>query len=184
MTKLLDTSSLASKTGSKVGKFEAAECIFEAGKPLAFDLINENQETGRFVIVGDYEIRGGGIILEPLYDAASVKEVTAEEREKRFGHKAALILVPNELFAAELEKNLFAIGAFVCYFPDLNISENPHEIRGLLKSGILIIIKSGGHDSENAENTANLGGMHLLEIKSSSVEAAVAELRETGILSL
>ena len=184
VTKLLDTSSLASKTGSKVGKFEAAECIFEAGKPLAFDLINENQETGRFVIVGDYEIRGGGIILEPLSDAASVKEVTAEEREKRFGHKAALILVPNELFAAELEKNLFAIGAFVCYFPDLNISENPHEIRGLLKSGMLILIKSAGHDSENAENTANLGGMHLLEIKSSSVETAIAELRETGILSL
>jgi bifunctional enzyme CysN/CysC len=63
VTKLLDTSSLESKKGDKVGKFEAAECVFEAGKPLAFDMIDDNQETGRFVIVSDYEIRGGGIIL-------------------------------------------------------------------------------------------------------------------------
>ena len=184
VTKLLDTSSLESKKGNKVGKFEAAECIFEAGKPLSFDTIGENQETGRFVIVSDYEIRGGGIILDPLPETASVKEITSAEREKRFGHKAALIVVKDEDFAVELEKTLFALGAFVCYFPDLDLSSNLHEIRTMLKSGMIILIKSGCNDQKNVKNIPNLGGMHLLEIENGSVETALMELRENRILLL
>lgn len=182
ITKLLDTSSLESRTGTEVGKFEAAECIFEAGKPLSFDTIGENQETGRFVIVSDYEIRGGGIILEPLSETASLKEVTAEERERRFGHKAAVIVVEDEDFALELEKNLFASGAFVCYFPDFDIPSNLHEIRTMLKSGMLIIIKSRCDALENSGNGASFDPIRLCGIENSSVEAAVRELREKGIL--
>ncbi len=184
VTKLIDTSSLESKKGKKVGKFEAAECVFEAGKPLAFDLIDENQETGRFVIVSDYEIRGGGIILEPLSEAASCKEITQSERERRFGHKAAVIAVDNENFAVELEKNLFSLGAFVCYFPDLDMSRNMHEIELLAKSGMLILIKSGDGIPKNLENGDNLLFMHLSEEKINSIEAALGKLREAGILSL
>ena len=184
ITKLLDTSSLESRSGEKVGKFEAAECIFEAGKPLSFDTIGENQETGRFVIVSDYEIRGGGIILEPLSEASSIREVTAEERERRFGHKAAAIVVKDENFAAGLEKNLFALGAFVCYFPDYYLSSNPHEIRTMLKSGMLVLIKSGDDSLKDAKSNGSSDLIKLYEIKSSSVEAAVQELRANGILSL
>lgn len=184
VTKLLDTSSLESKSGSEVGKFEAAECIFEAGKPIAFDLIDENQETGRFVIVGDYEIRGGGIILEPLSEAPFTQEITAGERERRFGHKAAIIAVDNENFAVELEKRLFSLGAFVCYFPDLDISRNVHETELLAKSGMLIIIKSGLDALPDPEKRQNLLFMHLSEDKNGSVEAAVGELRKKGILNL
>ncbi len=184
VTKLIDTSSLESKTGSEVGKFEAAECIFEAGKPIAFDLIGDNQETGRFVIVGDYEIRGGGIILEPLSDAPFTSKINESARERRFGHKAAVIAVENENFAIELEKSLFALGAFVCYFPDLDIARNLHELELLTKSGMLVIVKSEGDDPENLKNNENLVFMHLSEDKNGSVEAAVNELRTSGILSL
>ena len=184
MTKLIDTSSLESKRGSEVGKFEAAECIFEAGKPIAFDLIGDNQETGRFVIVGDYEIRGGGIILKPLSDAPSAAKIDESVRERRFGHKAAVIAVDSENFAVELEKNLFALGAFVCYFPDLDISRNLHELELLMKSGMLVIVKSKGNDHENVKNGENLEFMRLSEDKNGSVEAAVNELRASGILGL
>lgn len=184
VTKLIDTSSLESKRGSEVGKFEAAECIFEAGKPIAFDLIGDNQETGRFVIVGDYEIRGGGIILKPLSDAPSAAKIDESVRERRFGHKAAVIAVDSENFAVELEKNLFALGAFVCYFPDLDISRNLHELELLMKSGMLVIVKSKGNDHENAKNGGNLEFMRLSEDKNGSVEAAVNELRASGILGL
>ena len=184
VSKLIDTSSLESKSGSEVGKFEAAECIFEAGKPIAFDLIGDNQETGRFVIVGDYEIRGGGIILEPLCDAPSAAKIDESERERRFGHKAAVVAVDSDKFAVELEKNLFALGAFVCYFPDLDISRNLHELELLMKSGMLVIVKSDGDGSENLKNAQNQVFMHLSEDKNGSVEAAVNELRTSGILSL
>ena len=184
VTKLIDTSSLESKSGNEVGKFEAAECIFEAGKPIAFDLIGDNQETGRFVIVGDYEIRGGGIILEPLSDAPFAAKIDTSERERRFGHKAAVITVNSEKFAVELEKNLFALGAFVCYFPDLDISRNLHELELLMKSGMLVIVKSDSDGSKNLKNGKNLVVTHLSEDKNGSVEAAVNELRTSGILSL
>ncbi len=184
VTKLIDTSSLESKSGSEVGKFEAAECVFEAGRPIAFDLIGDNQETGRFVIVCDYEIRGGGIILEPLSDAPSAAKIGESERERRFGHKAAVITVNSENFAVELEKALFALGAFVCYFPDLDISRNLHELELLTKSGMLALVKSKGDDLENLKNAQNLVSMHLSEAKNGSVEAAVNELRSSGILSL
>ena len=184
VTKLLDTSSLESRKGDKVGKFEAAECIFEAGKPLSFDIIGENQETGRFVIVSGYEIRGGGIILEPLSEAAHVREVTPEEREKRFGHKAAVIVVRDGEFAVELEKNLFSLGAFVCYFPNLNLPSNIDEIRTMLKSGMLVLIKSGDCGLKNSESGTSSDLIKLYEVKSDSVEAAIQELRENGIFSL
>ena len=45
-----------------------AECVLKTEKPIAFDLINEIKETGRFVIVDDYEISGGGIILKDMKD--------------------------------------------------------------------------------------------------------------------
>ena len=184
VTKLIDTSSLDSKSGSEVGKFEAAECIFEAGKPLAFDLIGDNQETGRFVIVGDYEIRGGGIILEPLSDAPSAAKIDESERERRFGHKAAVITVKEENFAIELEKSLFALGAFVCYFPELDISQNLHELELLTKSGMLVIVKSADCAVKDLKNDQNLLFMHLSDDKNGSVEAAVNELRASVILSL
>lgn len=182
--KLLDTSSLESRKGDRVGKFEAAECVFETAKPVSFDLIDENQETGRFVIVSDYEIRGGGIILEPLAETAASREITPEERERRFGHKAAVIAVDDENFAIELEKNLFALGAFVCYFPDLDISQKVHEAGLLAKSGMLIIVKSGDNALKNLKNGHDLVFMNLSECKNNSVEAALDKLRSAGILSL
>ena len=184
VTKLIDTSSLESKSGSEVGKFEAAECIFESGKPIAFDLIGDNQETGRFVIVGNYEIRGGGIILKPLSEKGFTTKIDESARERRFGHKAAVIILKDEDFAIELEKRLFALGAFVCYFPDLELSRNLHELELLLKSGMLILIKSDDDCHKNVENEHNLLFMHLSEDKNGSAEAAIRELRENGILFL
>ena len=184
VTKLIDTSSLESKSGKEVGKFEAAECVFEAGKPIAFDLIGDNQETGRFVIVGDYEIRGGGIILEPLSEKGFSAKIDESARERRFGHKAAVIAVENENFAIELEKNLFTLGAFVCYFPDLDAGRNMHELELLASSGMLVIIKSESDPSENLKNNPNLLFMQLSGNKNSSVEAALNELRASGILGL
>ncbi len=64
-------------TGDAVNRYEAAECIFETGRPIAFDPFDINQETGRFVIVHDYEIQGGGIIL----DSVNNEHVRKSEKE-------------------------------------------------------------------------------------------------------
>ncbi|MCA9398731.1 MAG: GTP-binding protein, partial [Candidatus Omnitrophica bacterium] len=70
---VLDASELSS-IGNKpqVDRHDVAECIFETLKPVAFDEVTNVSETGRFVIVDNYEISGGGIILVPVFEEGGV----------------------------------------------------------------------------------------------------------------
>ena len=83
ITNIIDAAELNLFTAKdKVERHAVAECILESAKPIAFDLISEIELTGRFVIVDNYEISGGGIILESLPD--SVNTVTEHVREREF----------------------------------------------------------------------------------------------------
>ena len=52
------------KNAHEVAKNEVAEIIVSTKKPIAFDTFDEVPETGRFVIVHERDVRGGGIILK------------------------------------------------------------------------------------------------------------------------
>ncbi len=71
---VMDASELSQHHKKEIDRHEVAECILQTFKPLAFDLASAIEETGRFVIVDDYEIAGGGIITQALsQDQFSVK---------------------------------------------------------------------------------------------------------------
>jgi bifunctional enzyme CysN/CysC len=53
-------------TKGQIDRHDMAECILECLRPLAFDVAPFLEETGRFVIVDQYEIAGCGVILESL----------------------------------------------------------------------------------------------------------------------
>lgn len=61
---VIDTSSLASvgETTTKLAKNEVATVLFDFNKPIAFDRFGDIVETGRFVIVDEFDVAGGGII--------------------------------------------------------------------------------------------------------------------------
>ena len=63
---LIDTSSLASigKVASEVAKNEVATVTFDLKKSIAFDSFIDIVETGRFVIVDEHDVAGGGIITQ------------------------------------------------------------------------------------------------------------------------
>ncbi len=106
----------------QVERHDVAECIFETPKPIAFDIISNFEQTGRFVIVDNYDIAGGGIILESVDDQEnSLKEhirkreylwekslITEEERREVYGHKSKFIVITTG--SEELEKNIQDIG--------------------------------------------------------------------------
>ncbi|MEG8946160.1 sulfate adenylyltransferase subunit 1 [Rosettibacter firmus] len=50
----------------EVHRNEVAQIIFRTDKPISFDLFSKIKSTGRFVIVDEYDIAGGGIIIEAL----------------------------------------------------------------------------------------------------------------------
>jgi bifunctional enzyme CysN/CysC len=104
-------------------------------KPIAFDLVGDIAETGRFVIVDNYEIAGGGIILAKVSDADNVLDmhikkreygwershITPDDRAQKYQHKAAFIIITGRIdtgkqrIAKALEEALFNLGKNV-YF--------------------------------------------------------------------
>jgi len=130
--RVLDASQLKMLTLSKkeIGRHDVAQCVLEAHSAFAFDLASDLESTGRFVIVDEYDIAGGGIILETIDDGqgdlrrqmieraqkSDFSGVTPEERVNRYGHKPAFVLltgkvgVDKKTIAKELEKNLFSTG--------------------------------------------------------------------------
>jgi bifunctional enzyme CysN/CysC len=132
---VLNAAELASSKKDHVDRHEVGECIFETMKPVAFDLVGEIAETGRFVLVDNYEIAGGGIILSTVQDKDNVlnthiqkreygwerSHITPDMRAQKYDHKSAFIVITGEIdtgkqrIAKALEEELFNLGKNV-YF--------------------------------------------------------------------
>lgn len=129
--RIIDTMDLAQQLGgSTVGKNQVAELTLRTKTPVAFDLSASFEATGRFVLVDEYDIAGGGIITELVHDDqeflreearrrdfAWVKgEVTVEDRAQQYGHRAAVVLFTGgrhtgkSFLARKLEGHLVADG--------------------------------------------------------------------------
>jgi bifunctional enzyme CysN/CysC len=105
--RIVDASDLNQRQGGNaVAKNQVAELTLRAKSPVAFDLYSSSEATGRFVLVDEYDISGGGIITELVHDdqeflrdearrrdVAWVRgEVGAEDRARHYGHRAAVVL--------------------------------------------------------------------------------------------
>ncbi len=105
--RIIDTTDLGQPQASQaVNKNQVAELTLRVKAPIAFDLSSSFESTGRFVLVDEYDIAGGGIITELVHDEqeglreeARQREfawlrgdVGAEDRAKQYGHRAAIVL--------------------------------------------------------------------------------------------
>ena len=129
--RIIDTMDLTQQSGSnKVARNQVGELTLRTKAPVAFDLSASFEATGRFVLVDDYDIAGGGIVTEMIRDDqeflreearrrdfAWVKgEVGIEERAQQYGHRAAIVLITGgrhtgkSFLAKKLEARLVADG--------------------------------------------------------------------------
>ncbi len=126
--KIIDASTLGEVAAGRnyVAKNDVAELTLKSKYPVAFDNHDRIAESGRFVIVDNKEVSGGGIILHGKYaDAAKQTssnvtwhktKITADDRALRNGHKGAVIWLTGlsgagkSTIATELEKELFNHG--------------------------------------------------------------------------
>ena len=125
----LDASDLSySKNKHQLDCRDVGECILETSRPIAFDPASASETTGRFVIVDNYEITGGGIVIENLSTDETLLQrhirerennwekglIRSEERELANRHRAKFIVftgVPGtgkRSVAKALEQGLFA----------------------------------------------------------------------------
>jgi bifunctional enzyme CysN/CysC len=102
--RLMDSATLAplNEARTSIGRNEVAELVWQARRPIAFDNADTIQETGRFVVVQDGRIGGGGVIFGAQYEPAAnaVRSahiswtddpVSREARIDHFGHRGAVL---------------------------------------------------------------------------------------------
>ncbi len=139
---VLDASDLSSERGKQqVERHEVADCIFEATKPIVFDLTADIEGTGRFVLVDNYEIAGGGIITGDAAASSSILQEHIRQREagwehsaipdavraSRYGHRSKFVVVTgaseaaNKAIAQALERRLFDQSCVAYYLGIANI---------------------------------------------------------------
>ena len=127
--KAIDASTLETLPNQEyIAKNDVAELTLKTKQPVVFDLFGTIPETGRFVLVDDYDVCGGGIIttysaiaeIDKLRDEARHRDshwiasnIDPEDRAYRNGHRAALILITGRTgvgkaeLARSLEEKLF-----------------------------------------------------------------------------
>jgi len=134
--RVMDASTLGTtEERNAIQRHDVAECVLRLDRAIACDLAEDVAATSRFVIVDDYEIRGGGIVREAMTDRqTSVRDrvmlrnykwepsnIQPEHRAEKYNQKASLILVTGEHehdrkgVAKALEEKLFQDGKVV-YF--------------------------------------------------------------------
>jgi bifunctional enzyme CysN/CysC len=154
INKVIDASQLdVIQNKDQVDRHDVAEVLFETFKPIAFELAQDLEGLGRFVIVDNYEIAGGGIILESIKSNTSLLKRHIEQRESvwdhgliktddrnhKFKHKSKFVVLSGEPnsgkrpIAKELERNLFANGKKVFY---LGLSSVLHGLDSDVSEGL------------------------------------------------
>ncbi|MBT6428301.1 MAG: adenylyl-sulfate kinase, partial [Rhodospirillaceae bacterium] len=127
--RVIDTTDLSTKEAAGVARNEVAEITLRSDTMLALDDFTTSPHTGRFVLVDDYKISGGGIIsMEGYADqrhlitrrASNIQrvehDVTNENRQHRNGHKGAVLWFTGlsgagkSTVAVAVERRLFNLG--------------------------------------------------------------------------
>ncbi len=127
--KAIDASTLETLPDQNfIAKNDVAELTLKTRQPIALDIFNDIAGTGRFVLVDEYDVCGGGIItgFTPLEEVDRIKDeaeyrdshwvqgsVTSDMRAYRNGHLPAMILLTGKAgvgkapLAGKLEQKLF-----------------------------------------------------------------------------
>lgn len=161
-----------------------ADCIFRTERAIAFDPTDVVESTSRFVVVEDYEIRGGGIVRQALPDEQedlrgyvlqrnlkwAVSGISREQRQQQYRQRPALVLVtgrPNtgkKAMARAVEQQLFEQGRLVFFMGIANVLY-----------GVDADIKKPGKDeSHRPEHLRRLGEVANLLLESGQIVIVTA----------
>jgi len=129
--KVIDTQDLGSNEQKHVERNAIAEVVFRSRRTMALDPFDQNMYTGRFVLVEDYDIVGGGLINMDGYADQRTQgiksqnifrvehRVPLEERWKANGHKGGILWMTGlsgagkSTLAFSLEQHMFRKGYLV-----------------------------------------------------------------------
>ena len=165
---VIDTGDLSTAPADRVERNAVAELTLRSDRMLALDAFTDAPRTGRFVLVDDYDIAGGGIIsMEGYADQRALRTVRAtniqrvehdvseEARSRRNGHLGGVLWFTGlsgagkSTLAVAVEQRLFNLG-YQTYVLD---GDN---VRGGLCADL------GFSPEERAENIRRVGEVSAL----------------------
>ncbi|MBT3690788.1 adenylyl-sulfate kinase [Candidatus Woesearchaeota archaeon] len=140
---VIDSNTLEQIPGKDfLSKHDVGNIIIKTKKPIVYDPFNEIPTNGRFVLVDELQVSGGGIIeksskeikerrvIETSKEVSVVPKsslIEPKDRHKKQGHKGNVVWLTGipgcgkEMIAKNLEKELFKKGKSVCYLDASNI---------------------------------------------------------------
>ncbi len=137
---VIDTGDLSSAAATMVERNQVAEIVLRSRRMVALDAFNDMPATGRFVLVDEYDIAGGGIIsMEGYADQRQLitqrstnivkveQGVSDDERTRMNGHRGGVIWFTGlsgagkSTLSVELERRLFQKGYSVYVLDGDNI---------------------------------------------------------------
>ena len=182
---VMDAAELAGRPQTDCVEYHnVADCILRTERAIAFDPADVMEGTSRFVLVDNFEIRGGGIIRKALPDNQedlrgftlrrnlkwAVSSISREQRQQHYRQRPALILVtgrPNtgkKTLARAIEQKLFGEGRLVFFMGIANILY-----------GVDADIKKPGQDqSHRPEHLRRLGEVANLLLESGQIVVVTA----------
>ncbi|MDX1975314.1 MAG: adenylyl-sulfate kinase [Rickettsiales bacterium] len=131
---VIDSDTLAQTAANRIERGNVAEVVFRTRSLIAVDDFNQNAQLGRFVILQDYDVAGGGIIsMDGFYDQRTVKRtdvkstnlfdvdfgITPEQRALANGHMGGVLWFTGlsgsgkSTIAKQVQKRLFDKGYHV-----------------------------------------------------------------------
>ncbi|HWR41095.1 MAG TPA: adenylyl-sulfate kinase [Patescibacteria group bacterium] len=147
--RIMDIGELQDVTTGEVAAGYAAEGIICTDQPVVFEPFAVDPALGRFVLVDNYQIAGGGIVLQPVTDeerqaftriqrdsgssrrprqlVPTAGYISKQQRQERNGHRSFVVWLTGlsgsgkSTLARELEQRLFAAGRQVYVLDGDNI---------------------------------------------------------------
>ncbi|NDC83282.1 adenylyl-sulfate kinase [bacterium] len=153
---VINAAELNVESKGEVARHEVAEVILKTTKPIAFDTAADHPHTSRFVIVDEYDIAGGGIIMANHPNASSetvgiessieLSPIDPARRTLLHGHSGKAVFISGIQAARigkEIEQTLFeseVLSYFIGITDHQSIDIGLHSIRLLTNAGFVVIV--------------------------------------------
>lgn len=146
IVRVLDASTLEPReTPEAVARHEVGEVVLRLARPIAFDPGQLPPAMSRFVLVDDFEISGGGLLLEGL------AEGVASGRAARFNQRPLVILLAQEgkggahdhgldLALSDAGRAVYPLPALMAPFHKERLTRMAEQARLLLDAGLLVLL--------------------------------------------
>ncbi len=134
----VDIKTLEASPASSLALNEIGRVTVLTERPLSFDPYRENRSTGSFILIDPItnETVAAGMISKSAAAGSGAGRVLEQEREARYGHRAAVVVVENDEIASALERRLFDAGLQAIWAR----GETPEIVNSLYRLGAVVIV--------------------------------------------